>query len=85
MNKDYIKKGRVPDFEKHFKKQRPIWDAFVQYKLSETSEKRTAQAKENVSKKKHFHTGDFQLAAASKAFLLRSWRLPKSGRWLAYY
>jgi hypothetical protein len=27
-----------------------------------------------VSKKKHFHTGDFQLAAASKAFLLCSWR-----------
>ena len=44
LNKDYIKKGRVPDFEKHFKKQRPFWDAFVQYKLSE-----------NASKKKHFH------------------------------
>ena len=55
LKKDYIKKGRVPDFEKHFKKQCPFWDAFVQYKLSETSEKRTAQAKENVSKKKHFH------------------------------
>ena len=51
LNKDYIKKGRVPDFEK----QRPFWDAFVQYKLSETSEKRTAQAKENASKRKHFH------------------------------
>ena len=55
MNKDYIKKGHVPDFEKHFKKQCPFWEAFVQYKLSETSEKRTAQAKENASKKKHFH------------------------------
>ena len=55
LNKYYIKKGRVLDFEKHFKKQRPIWDAFVQYKLSETSEKRTAQAKENASKKIHFH------------------------------
>ena len=29
LNKDYIKKGRVLDFEKHFKKQRPFWDAFV--------------------------------------------------------
>jgi len=55
LNKDYIKKGHVPDFEKHFKKQRPFWDAFVQYKLSETSEKRTTQAKENASKKIHFH------------------------------
>ena len=45
----------MPDFEKHFKKQRPFWDAFMQYKLSETSEKRTTQAKENASKKKHFH------------------------------
>ena len=40
----------MPDFEKHFKKQRSFWDAFVQYKLSKTSEKRTAQAKENASK-----------------------------------
>ena len=30
-------------------------------------------------------TDDFRLAAVSKAFLLRSWRLPKPGRWLAYY
>ena len=29
LNKDYIKKGHVLDFEKHFKKQRPFWDAFV--------------------------------------------------------
>ena len=29
LNKDYIEKGRVPDFEKHFKKQHPFWDAFV--------------------------------------------------------
>ena len=83
LNKDFIKKGLMPDFEKHFQKQRPYWDAFVQYKLSEDSEKRTSQAKENMSKKKHFHTGDFQLAAASKAFLLCSLRLPKPGRWLA--
>jgi len=55
LNKDYIKKGRVTDVEKHFKKQRPFWDAFVWYKLSKTSEKRTAQAKENASKKIHFH------------------------------
>ena len=24
LNKDYIKKGRVPDFEKHFMKQHPF-------------------------------------------------------------
>ena len=29
LNKDYIKKGRLPDFEKNFKKQHPFWDAFV--------------------------------------------------------
>ena len=55
LNKDFIKKVLMPDFEKHFQKQRPYWDAFVQYKLSEDSEKRTSQAKENTSKKKHFH------------------------------
>ena len=55
LNKDYIKKGLVPDFEKHFKRQYPFWDAFVQYRLPEDSEKRTTQAKENASKKKHFH------------------------------
>ena len=55
LNKDFIKKGLVPDFEKRFQKQRPYWDAFMQYKLSEDSEKRTSQAKENTSKKKHFH------------------------------
>ena len=55
LNKDYIKKGLTPNFEKDFKNQRPYCDAFVQYKLSENSEKRTAQAKENASKKKHFH------------------------------
>ena len=110
LNKDYIKKGRVTDFEKQFKKQCPFWDAFVQYKLSETSEKRTAQAKEKQEgtlssswarrlfdgdpqmaengRRPHCkgnHTGDFRLATVSKAFLLRSWRLPKLGRWIAYY
>ena len=55
LNKDYVEKGLTPDFEKDFKKQRPYWDAFVQYKSSEDSEQRTAQAKENTSKKKHFH------------------------------
>ena len=55
MNKDYVKKGLAPDFEKDFKNQHPYWDAFVQYKSSEDSEQRTAQAKENASKKKHFH------------------------------
>ena len=55
LNKDYVKKSLTPDFEKNFKNQRPYWDAFVQYKSSEDSEQRTAQAKENASKKKHFH------------------------------
>ena len=55
LNKDYIKKGLTPNFEKDFKNQRPYWDAFVQYKLSEDSDKRIAQARENASKKKHFH------------------------------
>ena len=55
LNNDYVKKGLTPDFEKDFKNQRPYWEAFVQYKSSEDSEKKTAQAKENASKKKHFH------------------------------
>jgi hypothetical protein len=55
LNKDYVKKGLTPDFEKDFKKQRPYWDAFVQYKSYEDSEQRTAKARENASKKIHFH------------------------------
>ena len=39
LNKDYIKKGLTPNFGKDFKNQRPYCDAFVQYKLSENSEK----------------------------------------------
>ena len=58
LNKDYVKKGLTPDFEKDFKNQRPYWDAFVQYKSSKDSEQRTTQAKENASKKKHFHILD---------------------------
>ena len=55
LNKDYVKKRLAPDFEKDFKNQRPYWDAFMQYKLFEDSKKRTAHAKYNASKKKHFH------------------------------
>ena len=55
LNKDFTKKGIVPDFEKNFKKQHPYWDAFVQYKLSEDIGKKTTQTKENASKNKHFH------------------------------
>ena len=38
LNKNYVKKGLTPDFEKDFKNQRLCWDAFVQYKSSEDSE-----------------------------------------------
>ena len=31
LNKDYVKKGLTPDFEKNFKNQRPYWEPFVQY------------------------------------------------------
>jgi hypothetical protein len=55
MNTDYVKKGLIPNFEQHLKKQHPYWDAFVQYKLSEDSEERTRRNKENASKKQHFH------------------------------
>jgi hypothetical protein len=51
LNKDHVQKGLTPDFMN----QRPYWEAFMQYKSSEDSEKKTAQAKENASKKKHFH------------------------------
>ena len=29
LNKDYIKKGLTPNFEKDFKNQCPYWDAFM--------------------------------------------------------
>ena len=51
LNKDYIKRGLMPNFEKDFKNQCPYWDALVQYKSSKDSKKKTAQAKENASKK----------------------------------
>ncbi|RLN08697.1 hypothetical protein C2845_PM11G18370 [Panicum miliaceum] len=51
----HIKKGLTLDFEKNFKKQHHFWDEFVQYKLTEESEVRTRQNKENASLKKHFH------------------------------
>ena len=51
LNKDYIKRGHMPNFEKDFKNQCPYWDALVQYKSSKDSKKKTAQAKENASKK----------------------------------
>ena len=54
LNKDFIKKGLMPDFEKHFQKRHPYWDAFMKYKLSEDSEKMTAQAKENATKRSTF-------------------------------
>jgi hypothetical protein len=50
LNKDCIKKGLMPDFENNYKKLRPFWDEFVQYKLSE--KERTRRNKDNTSKKK---------------------------------
>ncbi|RLN04312.1 hydroxyproline-rich glycoprotein-like [Panicum miliaceum] len=55
LNKDYVKKGLTPNFEKEFKNQCAFWDEFVHYKLSDDSERRTEQAKTNARKKIHFH------------------------------
>jgi hypothetical protein len=65
LNKDYVKRGLTPDFENNYKKQRPFWDEFMQYKLSEDSKERTRWNKDNVSMKKHFHhlgQGGYSLA-----------------------
>ncbi|RLM79609.1 hypothetical protein C2845_PM12G12280 [Panicum miliaceum] len=38
MNNDYIKMGLTPDIEKNLEKQRPFWDAFMQYKYEDIKE-----------------------------------------------
>jgi hypothetical protein len=48
LNKDYVKKGLTPVFENNYKKQRPFWDEFVQYKLSEESKERARRNKDNA-------------------------------------
>ena len=55
LTKDYLKKGLTPNFEEKFQKQRPHWDAFVQYKQTEISNQKTVRAKTNAGKKQHFH------------------------------
>jgi len=114
LNKDFIKKSLMPDFEKHFQKQHPYWELgcirVVQIVRGHREKDSTSQSKherkealssswarrlfvgdpemEENGRRPHCkgnRTGDFQLAAVSEVFLLRSWRLPKLGRWITYY
>ena len=55
LHKDFIKKGIEPDLENKFQKLAPYWEAFKQYKLSKDAKKQPVQAKDNASKKKHYH------------------------------
>ena len=54
LNRDFIKKGLTPDFNKH-QNLRDHWDSFVQYKESRDSQKSTVTNTGNAKQKKYFH------------------------------
>ena len=65
MTKNYIKKGKTPDFTGQLSKQKDHWNAFVQYKCSQLGIQMVQKAKENASKKVYHHTlgqGGYKLA-----------------------
>ena len=63
--KNYINKGKTPEFTGDLAKQKDHWDAFVAYKCSELGIHKVEKAKENASKKIYHHTlgqGVYKLA-----------------------
>jgi len=65
LTKNYIKKGKTPEFTGELAKQKDKWNAFVAYKSSELGIGNVEKAKENASKKVYHHTlgkGGYKLA-----------------------
>jgi len=65
LTKNYIKKGKTPEFTGQLAKQKEHWNAFVQYKSSELGIQMVQKAKDNSSKKVYHHTlgqGGYKLA-----------------------
>ena len=56
LTKNYIKKGKTPEFIGDLAKQEDHWNAFVAYKSSEFGIRNVQMAKENASKKVYHHT-----------------------------
>ena len=61
----YHKNKTAPKFEGYLAKQKPYWDAFVEYKDSQDAKDKSTKAKKNATKKKyHHHLGTGGYAAA---------------------
>ena len=56
LTKNYIKKGKTPEFTGDLAKQKDHWNAFVAYKSSELGIQNVEKAKKNASKKVYHHT-----------------------------
>jgi hypothetical protein len=56
LAKNYIKKGKMPEFIRDLAKQKDHCNAFVAYKSSELGIGNVEKAKENASKKVYHHT-----------------------------
>jgi len=56
LMKNYIKKGKTPEFTRDLAKQKDHWNAFVSYKSSELGIRNVEKAKENASKKVSSHS-----------------------------
>ena len=65
LTKNYIKKGKTPEFIGDLAKQKDHWNAFVAYKSSELGIRNVEKAKKNASKKVYHHTlgqGGYKMA-----------------------
>ena len=63
MNKDYILKGKTPEFTGANEKLKYHWDEFVEYKKLEEAKKRSAIIKKNAAKKEYHSSmgsGDYR-------------------------
>ena len=88
LRRDYLNKGKTPDFEQKFQKLRPAWDAFVRNSLSEERANVRAQNKTNSDKKVDGHRtgqGGYRVAIpkweAMEKELLKKGITPASLKW----
>ena len=55
LYREWDTKKKVPDFTGTRERQRPHWDAFLEYKKTELAQKRTKTNKDNAGKKIYHH------------------------------